>query len=190
RVPARSPGHEIEGIRIVTGGNARAARMTAMPLTDAYGLRVTAASRDAVDAYDRGADALLGFGADACDRLRGAIAREPDFAIARAAGRRPLPRRAVRRGPRGDAVRGRGGARALRARAAPRRGAFAVGRGPRLRRDRRHARDPRRSPARRRGAAAPVLHLLLAGALGRHARPHSIGARRVRARLLHAGAAR
>src|SRR5262245_35388758 len=59
--------------------------MTAMSLADAYGLPVTAASRDAVDAYDRGVDALLGFGADAIDHLREAVGRDPDFALARAA---------------------------------------------------------------------------------------------------------
>ena len=37
--------------------------MTAVPLHDAYGLPVSIASRAAVDAYDRGVRALLGFGA-------------------------------------------------------------------------------------------------------------------------------
>jgi tetratricopeptide (TPR) repeat protein len=59
--------------------------MTAMPLADAYGLPVTAASRDAVEAYDRGVDALLGFGADAIERFRDALGHDPDFALARAA---------------------------------------------------------------------------------------------------------
>ena len=56
-----------------------------MSLTDAYGLPVTAASRAAVDAYDRGVRALLGFGADTIGRLREALGHDPDFALARAA---------------------------------------------------------------------------------------------------------
>jgi tetratricopeptide (TPR) repeat protein len=54
-------------------------------LRDAYGLAVSTASRDAVDAYDRGVRALLGFGADTIDRFRQAVDADPDFVLARAA---------------------------------------------------------------------------------------------------------
>jgi tetratricopeptide (TPR) repeat protein len=57
--------------------------MTAV-LKDAYGLPVSTVSRDAVDAYDRGVRALLGFGADTIDSFRAAVAADPDFALARA----------------------------------------------------------------------------------------------------------
>jgi len=59
--------------------------MSAMPLADAYGLSVTAASREAVEAYDRGVRALLGFGAGTIERFREALVRDPDFVLARAA---------------------------------------------------------------------------------------------------------
>jgi tetratricopeptide (TPR) repeat protein len=58
--------------------------MIAMPLADAYGLAVTAASRAAVDAYDRGVRALLGFGADTTSAFQSAVEHDPDFAVARA----------------------------------------------------------------------------------------------------------
>ena len=58
--------------------------MTAV-LRDAYGLTVSTETRAAVDAYDAGVRGLLGFGADAADRFRGAVAADPDFVLARAA---------------------------------------------------------------------------------------------------------
>ena len=58
--------------------------MTAV-LRDGYGLPVSTSSRAAVDAYDHGVRALLGFGADAIDRFQQALAADPDFALARAA---------------------------------------------------------------------------------------------------------
>jgi hypothetical protein len=58
--------------------------MSAMSLTDRYGLPVTAASRAAVDAYDRGVHALLGFGADTLEAFQEALAHDPGFALARA----------------------------------------------------------------------------------------------------------
>jgi tetratricopeptide (TPR) repeat protein len=54
-------------------------------LRDVYGLTVSTASRPAVDAYDRGVRALLGFGADTIDRFREALEADPDFVLARAA---------------------------------------------------------------------------------------------------------
>ena len=54
-------------------------------LRDAYGLTVSTDSRAAVDAYDAGVRGRLGFGADAVDRFRQALAADPDFALARAA---------------------------------------------------------------------------------------------------------
>jgi tetratricopeptide (TPR) repeat protein len=59
--------------------------MTAMLLQDAYGLPVTAASREAVADYDQGVQGLLGFSADVLDCFERALARDPDFALARAA---------------------------------------------------------------------------------------------------------
>jgi tetratricopeptide (TPR) repeat protein len=53
-------------------------------LTDAYGLPVSTPSRAAVDAYDRGVRALLGFGADTVEAFRAAVAADPEFALARA----------------------------------------------------------------------------------------------------------
>lgn len=58
--------------------------MTAV-LRDAYGLTVSTASRTAVDAYDRGVRALLGFGADTIDCFRQALEADQDFVLARAA---------------------------------------------------------------------------------------------------------
>ena len=58
--------------------------MTAV-LRDAYGLTVSTASRAAVDAYDRGVRALLGFGADTIDCFREALEADPDLVLARAA---------------------------------------------------------------------------------------------------------
>ena len=54
-------------------------------LEDAYGLPVSTTSAAAVDAYDRGVTALLGFGADTVDRFTEALAHDPDFVLARAA---------------------------------------------------------------------------------------------------------
>jgi tetratricopeptide (TPR) repeat protein len=54
-------------------------------LRDAYGLPVSSSSRPAVDAYDRGVRALLGFGADAVDCFRRALEADQDFVLARAA---------------------------------------------------------------------------------------------------------
>ena len=59
--------------------------MSAVTLTDAYGLPVSAASREAVEAYDRGVRALLAFSADPIGPFEEAIALDPDFALARAA---------------------------------------------------------------------------------------------------------
>ena len=56
-----------------------------MPFSDAQGLPISAASREAVLAYDGGVRSLLGFGADTLDRFREALAHDPDFALARAA---------------------------------------------------------------------------------------------------------
>ncbi len=58
--------------------------MTAV-LREAYGLPVSTSSRAAVEARDRGVVALLGFGADAIDRFREAVAADPEFVLARAA---------------------------------------------------------------------------------------------------------
>jgi tetratricopeptide (TPR) repeat protein len=58
--------------------------MTAV-LRDAYDLPVSTSSRAAVDAYDRGVRALLGFGADTIERFREAGAADPEFVLARAA---------------------------------------------------------------------------------------------------------
>ena len=58
--------------------------MTAV-LHDAYGLPLTTGSRVAVDAHDRGVRSLLGFGADAIDCFRHAVAADPDLVLARAA---------------------------------------------------------------------------------------------------------
>ena len=54
-------------------------------LTDHYRLSVSTDSRAAVDAYDRGVRALLGFGAAAVPEFRDAVAADPEFAVARAA---------------------------------------------------------------------------------------------------------
>jgi tetratricopeptide (TPR) repeat protein len=59
--------------------------MTAVELKDAYGNPVSSSSREAVDAYDSGVRALLGFGADVIDRFRAALDADPDFVLARAA---------------------------------------------------------------------------------------------------------
>ena len=59
--------------------------MTAGLLKDAYGNAVTSSSRAAVDAYDRGVRALLGFGAAVIDDFRAAVEADPGFALARAA---------------------------------------------------------------------------------------------------------
>jgi tetratricopeptide (TPR) repeat protein len=59
--------------------------MTAVELKDAYGNPVSSSSREAVDAYDGGVRALLGFGADVIDRFRAALAADPGFVLARAA---------------------------------------------------------------------------------------------------------
>ena len=53
-------------------------------LTDAYGLSVSTSSRAAVDAYDQGVRALLGFGADTVEAFRAAVAADPEFVLARA----------------------------------------------------------------------------------------------------------
>src|SRR5258706_2791165 len=58
--------------------------MNAM-LRDAYGVPVSSTSAAAVDAYDRGVRAMLGFGADTVDRFNEALGHDPDFALARAA---------------------------------------------------------------------------------------------------------
>ena len=53
-------------------------------LKDAYGLPVSTSSRAAVDAYDLGVRALLGFGADTIQSFRAAVAADPEFVLARA----------------------------------------------------------------------------------------------------------
>jgi tetratricopeptide (TPR) repeat protein len=57
----------------------------AVAMKDAYGLEVTTASRAAVDAYDLGVRALLGFGADPAESFVEALRHDPDFALAQAA---------------------------------------------------------------------------------------------------------
>jgi tetratricopeptide (TPR) repeat protein len=57
--------------------------MTAV-LRDAYGLPVSTASLAALDAYDRGLRALLGFGADAGACFAEALGHDPEFVLARA----------------------------------------------------------------------------------------------------------
>ena len=57
--------------------------MTAV-LRDAYGLPLTTESRAAVDHYDRGVRALLGFGAEAIDDFRQAVAADPELVLAAA----------------------------------------------------------------------------------------------------------
>jgi tetratricopeptide (TPR) repeat protein len=52
---------------------------------DAYGLVVSTTSNAAVEAYDRGVRALLGFGAAPADPFVEALTHDPDFALARAA---------------------------------------------------------------------------------------------------------
>jgi hypothetical protein len=53
-------------------------------LRDAYGLELTTDSRAAADAYDQGARALLGFGADTVTSFEAAVAADPGFALGRA----------------------------------------------------------------------------------------------------------
>jgi tetratricopeptide (TPR) repeat protein len=53
-------------------------------LRDAYGLTVSTDSRAAVDGYDRGVRALLGFGADTVAAFEAAVSADPEFALARA----------------------------------------------------------------------------------------------------------
>jgi tetratricopeptide (TPR) repeat protein len=53
-------------------------------LRDAYGLELTTDSRAAVEAYDRGVRALLGFGADTVAAFEAAVAVDPAFALGRA----------------------------------------------------------------------------------------------------------
>ncbi len=54
-------------------------------MKDAYGLDVSATARAAVDAYDLGVRALLGFGADPIARFEEALGHDPEFALAQAA---------------------------------------------------------------------------------------------------------
>ena len=56
-----------------------------MELKDAYGNAVSSCSRSAVDAYDRGVRAFLGFGASVIDDFRAAVEADPEFVLARAA---------------------------------------------------------------------------------------------------------
>ena len=143
-----------------------------MSLTDRYGLPVTAASRAAVDAYDRGVRALLGFGADTLEAFQEALAHDPDFALARAG--LAVSLYLDEKIPEGRAAMD---AAAVAAPALPERErrhieALALWVGGRAQRGgRRHQGDPGRASARRGPAPAPVLHPLLAGALGRHAGP-------------------
>ncbi|MDO8479265.1 MAG: hypothetical protein Q7W02_24355 [Candidatus Rokubacteria bacterium] len=60
-----------------------------MGLKDAYGNPVSSSSRAAVDAYDRGVRALLGFGASVIDDFRAAVEALLDRRVAK----RPNPGR-------------------------------------------------------------------------------------------------
>src|SRR2546427_10553001 len=51
---------------------------------DAYGLPVTTGSGDALEAYDRAVDGLLGWDAQALDRFRTAATTDPGLALAHA----------------------------------------------------------------------------------------------------------
>jgi tetratricopeptide (TPR) repeat protein len=53
-------------------------------LSDRYGLPVSTSSPAALEAYDRGVRALLGFGADTAAAFGEAVAADPDFALAHA----------------------------------------------------------------------------------------------------------
>ncbi|HTK90997.1 MAG TPA: hypothetical protein VL948_12150 [Verrucomicrobiae bacterium] len=53
-------------------------------IRDAYGLDLTTESRAAVDAYDRGVRALLGFSADTVAAFEAAVVADPGFALGRA----------------------------------------------------------------------------------------------------------
>jgi tetratricopeptide (TPR) repeat protein len=53
-------------------------------MKDAYGLDASTSSRAALDAYDRGVRALLGFGADAAARFEESLRHDPEFALAQA----------------------------------------------------------------------------------------------------------
>ena len=53
-------------------------------MKDGYGLEVSTSSRAALDAYDLGVRALLGFGAAAAARFEEALAHDPEFALAQA----------------------------------------------------------------------------------------------------------
>ena len=53
-------------------------------IRDAYGLELTTDSRAAADAYDRGVQDLLGFGADTVSSFEAAVAADPGFALGRA----------------------------------------------------------------------------------------------------------
>ncbi len=54
-------------------------------MNDAYGHAVSTPSRAAVDAYDQGVRALLGFGAETTARFEEALRHDPEFALAQAA---------------------------------------------------------------------------------------------------------
>ena len=121
-------------------------------LRDAYGLSVSTLSRAAVDAYDDGVRALLGFGAATVDSFRRAVDADPDFALARAALAvalyldEQIPAARPETGA-GDRGRHRAGRVAHRARAPAPRGPAALRGWARQRCDRGDAGDPGRLPA-------------------------------------------
>ena len=170
----------------------RSATMAAV-LRDAYGLTVSTDSRAAVDGYDRGVRALLGFGADTVTAFEAAVAADPEFALARAG--LAVSRYLNEELPEGRAEMDRAVAAAKApglsaARAPPRRRPRALGGRARQRRHPAHPGDPRRASARHDAHPAPLLHPLLAGALRGDAGADGVGAGRARRRLLHAGASR
>src|SRR3990172_2423318 len=136
---------------------------------DAYGLPVTTSCVSALESYARGVEGLLGWRADALEQFRAALARDPALALAHAGAavclfleERFAEARAAAAAPRAGAG----------ARAGPRGGARAPRRRQARRRRARDARAPRRAPARPRDPAAPVLRLVLAGAVPGDARVH------------------
>ncbi|MCI0545803.1 MAG: hypothetical protein L0027_00790 [Candidatus Rokubacteria bacterium] len=53
-------------------------------LRDAYGHSLSTSSRAAADAFDRGVEALLGFGAETVSSFEASVAADPDFALGHA----------------------------------------------------------------------------------------------------------
>ena len=117
-------------------------------LRDAYGLTVSTDSRAAVDDYDRGVRALLGFAADTVTGFEAALAADPEFVLARAG--LAVSRYLNEEMPEGRAEMGRAVAaaatlRPLGARAPPRRRPRALG--GRARQRRHPAASGRSSPS-------------------------------------------